>query len=74
MAVNRKEKATSILINVQTGLGKVGMPVYAKRVISSVNPEITDENAFAVGKELAALQKHTLGNIERSDRAQLAEG
>jgi len=73
MAVNRKDKTTSILIMVQTGTDAKGVPTYSTRVIAGVNPDITDDDAFAIGKSLAMLQKHTLGAIERSDKAKLAD-
>lgn len=73
MAVTRKDKTTSILIGVETGTDKFGKPTYSTRVVSGVNPEITDDDAFEIGKQIAELQKHTLGAIERSDKAKLAE-
>lgn len=73
MAVTRKDKTTSILIVVETGTDAKGLPTYSTRVISGVNPAITDDDAFEIGKALAALQKHTLGKIERNDKAKLAD-
>lgn len=71
MATQRTSMTTALKIMVENGTTDSGYIKYAARTFSSINPDISDEDLFAIGQELAALQAHEVGDIKRSDIATL---
>lgn len=71
MATQRVNVTTVMKLMVENGTTNTGTVQYAARTISSINPEITDEDLLAIGQELGTLQSHDVGDIKRSDLATL---
>lgn len=71
MATQRTNITTSLKIKVENGTTESGVIKYATRTFSSINPDITDDDLFAVGQGLAALQVHEVGDIQRAENATL---
>ncbi|EKU71167.1 DUF1659 domain-containing protein [Selenomonas sp. F0473] len=69
----RKNAASRLTLKVVTGVGADGKNTYANRSIGSLSPALTDEDALAVGKGFAGLQKHGLDTVTRTDSAVLED-
>lgn len=67
MATQRTNITTSLKIMVESGTTDAGTIKYAARTISSINPDISDEDLLAVGQGLAAMQSNEVGDIKRSE-------
>ena len=50
-----------------------GNPVYRTRSYNNVKPAASDDDVFAVGKSLADLQQHELGELRRINEYVLVE-
>ena len=74
MATERTNITTVMKLMVENGTTDAGAVKYAVRTLSSINPEITDEDLLAIGRELADMQTHDLGDVKRSDTATLITG
>lgn len=74
MATQRVSVTTALKIMVENGTTDAGTIKYASRTISSINPEISDEDLLAIGQGLAAMQSNEVGDIKRSDLATLVTG
>lgn len=74
MATQRTNITTSLKIMVESGTTDAGTIKYAARTISSINPDISDDDLLEVGKGLAAMQSNDVGDIKRSDIATLVTG
>ena len=73
MAVAKIDKSTTIRMRVFTGAAADGRETYANRSITSINPELSDEDAMDIGTATAALLADPLHNVIREDTAELAE-
>lgn len=69
MATSRVDNETKLTLRVNTGT--IGNPTYKNRAFNHINPDLTDDKAYAVGAGLAGLQAHTLDKIVRTDTATL---
>ena len=67
----RKNATSRLTLKVATGVGADGKNIYANRSIGNLAPALTDEDALAVGKGFAGLQKHGLATVTRTDSAVL---
>ena len=74
MATQRTNITTSLKIKVENGTTNTGTVKYATRTVSSINPEISDEDLLAVGQGLGALQSHDVGDIQRLENATMITG
>lgn len=74
MATQRTNITTSLKIMVESGTTDAGTIKYAARTISSINPDISDEDLLAVGQGLAAMQSNEVGDIKRSEISTLVTG
>ena len=74
MATQRTNITTSLKIRVESGTTDAGTIKYAARTISSINPDISDDDLLEVGQGLAAMQSNDVGDIKRSDIATLVTG
>lgn len=74
MATQRVNVTTALKIMVESGTTDAGTIKYAARTISSINPEISDEDLLAIGQGLADMQSNDVGDIKRSDIATLVTG
>ena len=73
MAVIKSDKATKLVLKVVTGSTAAGSS-YASRNFQHINPELADEDAYAIGSALAALQTYPLSTVSRDDTSVLIEG
>ncbi len=73
MAVKKTGVATKLILRVQTGTDKKGAPTYSQRTIQHVNPVLGDEDFLTLGKNIGALQAHTVHDVMRQDAAALTE-
>ena len=73
MAVKNGE-TSKIILKVENGIGKGGATVFAQRTFQHISPELSDDDAYAIGAALAGLQSHTLGSVSRTDSASLMAG
>lgn len=73
MAVKKTGTATKLILKVQTGTDKKGLPTYGQRMVQNVNPALGDEDFLAIGKSLGGLQSHALKDVMRQDAAALTE-
>lgn len=73
MAVAKIDKSTTIRMKVFTGNAADGRETYANRSLTSVNPDLSDEDAMEIGTATAALLADPLHNVIREDTAELAE-
>lgn len=67
----RRNATSKLTLKVATGVGADGKNIYANRSIGNLAPALTDEDALAVGKGFAELQKHGLATVTRTDSAVL---
>lgn len=72
MAAHRINTTTALKIKVENGTTDSGLVKYATRSFNSMNPELTDEDFYAVGQGLAAMQSHEVGDIQRTDTSTLS--
>lgn len=73
MAIVNMPQSNRIQLKVQTGLSGTGAPVYALRNFYNVKPAASDDSMYAVGVNLAGLQKDTLVAISTIATANLVE-
>lgn len=71
MATTRINTATTLRFKVENGTTDTGNIRYATRSFGGINPELTDDDIYAVGQGLAAMQSHEVGDIQRLDTATL---
>lgn len=74
MATQRVNVTTALKIMVENGTTEAGTIKYAARTISSINPDLSDDDLLAVGQGLAAMQSHEVGDIKRSEISTLVTG
>ena len=74
MATQRVNVTTALKIMVENGTTDSGTIKYAARTISSINPDLSDDDMLAIGQGLAAMQSNEVGDIKRSDIATLVAG
>ena len=63
---------TVLKIEVETGINAKGSAVYSARMISDINPDISDADALQIATAFGGLQSHAVRAIHRSDTARLA--
>ena len=71
MAIVKQDQSTKLLLSVETGLTADGAAAYSQRTIRSVNPALSDENAYDVATAVGALQTYPLNGVARQDTAML---
>ncbi|MBQ8697939.1 MAG: DUF1659 domain-containing protein [Schwartzia sp.] len=71
MATVKKDQSTKLLLSVETGVKADGSAACSQRTIRSVNPAISDENAYDVASAVGALQTYPLNGIARQDTSAL---
>ena len=69
----RKDAVSKVTLKVTTGVGADGKTLYKNRTISGIAPSLTDADALTVGRGFAALQKHGLSLVTRTDTAVLVD-
>ena len=69
----RKDAVSKVTLKVTTGVGADGKTLYKNRTISGIAPSLTDADALTVGRGFAALQKHGLSLVTRTDTAALED-
>ena len=73
MAVVTKEESTKLLLKVENGQTAGGKTAYAERSIADVNPQLTNDDLYAVGNGIAGLQTKARKAIRRQNTVTLAE-
>ena len=71
MAV-KNDATTKLVIKVVTGITESGKDKYSNRTFQHIAPELSTDDAYAIGTALGALQEHTVGAVSRIDSANLA--
>ena len=71
MAV-KHDATTKLVIKVATGTTESGKPQYGSRTFQHIAPELADDDAYAIGTALGALQAHPVSAVSRLDSANLA--
>lgn len=72
MAAIRKEQTAKLAIVVVTGQDARGNLTKATRTIGNINPNLSDDDMYEIGIELAQLQTYEIMDIGRIDSAILA--
>ncbi|MBQ7498576.1 MAG: DUF1659 domain-containing protein [Selenomonas sp.] len=73
MAAEATASTTTLKLMVEKGTGKDGQPLYAARNVSGISPDLTDDDALDLGKDLASLQTHDFGYVQRVNTFNLHE-
>ncbi|MGB9860131.1 MAG: DUF1659 domain-containing protein [Moorellaceae bacterium] len=71
MAVRSIPVSSTLRLQVQTGTGADGEPVYRLRSFTRVKPEAADEDVYEVGRTLASLQMYPVAAIVRVNESHL---
>lgn len=66
MAVNKTQENAKLIINV-----KLTEKETKQLTFSNLNPDVSDDDAYAVGTALAALQQYEAVEVKRQDLVQL---
>ncbi|MBR1553615.1 MAG: DUF1659 domain-containing protein [Schwartzia sp.] len=72
MAITKTKQGTKLLLTVESGMAADGSTKYSQRSIKSVNPALTDEDAYEVATAVGALQAFPVVSITRQDLTTLA--
>lgn len=72
MAATRKEQTAKLAIVVVTGQDPRGNLTKATRTIGNINPNLSDDDMYEIGSELAGFQTQEVMAIGRIDSAILA--
>lgn len=67
----RNSLVSTLVIQVQTGVGATGKPMLKAKSYPFLSPSVTDDVVYEVGQAIASLQSDPLHAIERIDRAEL---
>jgi hypothetical protein len=73
MAAEATHSTTTLKLMVENGISKSGQPVYAARSLPGINPDLTDDDALDLGKDLASLQTHDFGYVQRVNTVNIRE-
>ena len=73
MAVTRVPDTARLVLRVQDGVDKNGMPALKNRTFRNLKPTAADDAVLAAGKALAALQTNSLSGVLRYGEDVLAE-
>ena len=73
MAAEVTSSATTLKLMVENGISKAGNPLYATRSIPNIAPGLSDDDALELGKDLASLQSHNFGYVQRVNTINLHE-
>lgn len=68
----RTNPKTKLMINIETGKKADGTSILKARTLSGVNPNLTDDEALAIGNALAKLQSYPVSSISRQDVAEMS--
>lgn len=71
MAVTKTPQSSTLNIKVQKGLTDAGKPNYVTRSFSNIKTGAQDSDVYTVGAALGSLQKYTVAEIDRTDKAVL---
>lgn len=72
MAVVKRDQATKVVLEVETGVKPDGSAAYSARNFSHMNPALTDEDLYDIGAAIGTLQSCPVGDIVRHDTAVLS--
>lgn len=68
MAVNKTQENAKLIIKVQ-----VSEKETKQLTFSNLNPDAADDDVYAVGTAIAALQEYEIAEVKRQDLAKLAD-
>lgn len=71
MAAQEENQGTTLTLKVVVGTKEDGTPKTGNRTISSINPDVTNDQLYSIGTKLGALQTHEVNAIMRTNRADL---
>ncbi|WP_406678042.1 DUF1659 domain-containing protein [Moorella sp. ACPs] len=72
MAVISTPLATTLRLQVQTGTGANGQPVYRVRSYSRVKPSASDQDVYDVAQAIGSLQVHPVNAVSRVNENDLS--
>ena len=67
MAATRKEQTSKLAIVVVTGQDPRGLLTKATRTIGNINPNLSDDDMYEIGSELAQFQTYEIMSVGRID-------
>lgn len=65
----RTNATSKLIVSVITGTSATGENTLASRIMSHLNPEVTDAVVLSLGEKLGALQEQTVDSVKRQDAA-----
>ena len=72
MAV-KNNASTKLVLKVKTGTDEKGKALYSQRTFQHISPELSTDEAYALGAALGNLQKYPVESVARTDSAVLTE-
>lgn len=73
MKIQKKDESVKLVLKVQTGFNEKGKAIIASRTLQNVNPAISEEDVYEVGKAIADLQMYDLKSVSLQETANLSE-
>lgn len=73
MKIQKKNESAKLVLKVRTGFNENGKAVIASRTLQNVNPAISEEDVYEVGKAIADLQMYDLDSVSLQETANLSE-
>lgn len=73
MKIQKKDESVKLMLKVQTGFNEKGKAIIASRTVQNVNPAISEEDVYEIGKAIADLQMYDLKSVSLQETANLSE-
>lgn len=73
MKIQKKDESVKLVLKVQTGFNEKGKAIIASRTVQNVNPAISEEDVYEIGKAIADLQMYDLKSVSLQETANLSE-
>lgn len=73
MKIQKKDESVKLVLKVQTGFNEKGKAIIASRTLQNVNPAISEEDVYEIGKAIADLQMYDLKSVSLQETANLSE-
>ena len=68
MAVTARAINSSLILQVETDVAADGSTIYSSRTIGRIDPALTDDKAYSFAAAVGTLQKHPVGDIQRTTK------
>lgn len=60
-------QTTKLILKIAAGVTSTGAQSFVQRTFSNITPGISDEELYAIGAKLGALQSGTVSEVRRQD-------